>query len=110
MHNILFVAVIDGLNNLLENIRCLEFSETFFIQDHIEKFTSLAELSNQVNVFGIFEILKEFEDVRMVQCLENLDLVFIPLTVLDFFPRNRFAGSYLFGNLMHNSMDYAVCA
>jgi hypothetical protein len=109
VHNIKAVAMIDGLNNLLKNVTCLELIKEFLLDDHVEKFASLAELGDEVNILGIFEILVHFENVGMVQSLEYLYLILEPLTVLDLLPWNRFAGSDLLGTLVHNSVDNAVC-
>jgi hypothetical protein len=109
MHNIKAVAVIDGLNNLLEYVTCLELIKELFLHDHVEELASLTELGDEVNILGIFEILVHFEDVRMIQSLEYLYLVLEPLTVLDLLPWNRFAGSDLLGTFVHNSVDNAVC-
>jgi hypothetical protein len=83
VYYVLIVAVVYTLKYLLENMACLEFTEKFFLYDHVEEFASFAQFGDQVNVLGIFEIFIELEDIRMVQLLENFYFLFEPLSVLD---------------------------
>ena len=66
MHNTLFMAMVNALNNLLKDMACLLLAEELLLHDHVEKLTSLAQLCHQVDIFGIHEVLVELQNVWVV--------------------------------------------
>ena len=109
MHNTLFVAMVNALDNLLKDMASLLLTKEFLFYDHIKEFTSLTQLCYQVDIFGIYEILVELQNIRVVQSLQNFDLIFKSLFVFDLFPWNCFACSDLLRNFMLNPMNYPIC-
>jgi len=66
MDDALGVAVVHTLHDLLESVSSLNFSEEFLLDNLVEQLTTGAELSNEIEVFLVFEVLVELEDVRVI--------------------------------------------
>lgn len=108
--NTVLVAMVDGLHDLLENMASFVFTEEFLFHNHIKKLSSVAYLGDEIDVLGVLEILVKFEDVGVIEGLQNLHLIFEPLLVLDLLPRNRLACSDLFCGFVEHAVHYSVRA
>ena len=67
------MAVVDGFDDLAEDVSALVFFEVLVLDDAVEELAALADpglsrslLDDQVHVFFIFEEIIESEDVRVV--------------------------------------------
>ena len=73
------VAMLKGLQTLLDHLRGHALSVRFTILDAfimaVKKFTSRAELHDEVQVVFVVVGLKVLDDVRVIDLLEQVDLV-----------------------------------
>jgi len=70
------VAVVEHLADLLENLGGSLFVEILDLNDTVVELTTFADLSNEIDISLILEVLVELNDVRMIKSLQNLDLSF----------------------------------
>ena len=96
MTHTLFMAVVDRLEYLFEYVARFEFAKKFLFYDLIEELTAIAKLRDEVDIFGILKVLVELQNVRMIESLQDLNLILKPLLVLDLLPGNCFACPDLF--------------
>ena len=59
--------MVNALDNLLKDMASLLLTKEFLLYDHIKEFTSLTQLCYQVDIFGIYEILVELENIRVIE-------------------------------------------
>ena len=74
MDDIPRVAVIDCGENLLDDVGCVPLAKVLLLGDALEEFAAIAELSDQEVALMVLEELVEFEDIGVVQLLQNTDL------------------------------------
>ena len=98
MHDALVVAVVDSQHELLENMGSLGLGVELLLNDSVEHFASRAQLRDDVEVFFVFKVLVQLQNVRVVELLENADFGMELGHVLDLLLRNSFASSVLLGN------------
>jgi hypothetical protein len=60
------MAVIQGSENLLDQLSSLIFVETFLLNNLIEEFAAQTEIGDDVKTFLILEELVNFDDVGMI--------------------------------------------
>jgi hypothetical protein len=65
--NSLLMAIVKGLQDLLENLSCNFLRKELFLDDAVKQFTSRAQLSDEVHIFCIFKVLIKLEYIGMVQ-------------------------------------------
>jgi len=73
--NVVLMAVVDALEYLLHEDGSITLREFASLENLIEKFTSLADLGNEVVSLLILEELVHLDDVGVIDLLENVDLV-----------------------------------
>ena len=88
------MAIIETLQNLLEYPRRYLFREELCLNNPIKELSSSANFGDQVDISAIFEVLIKFEDMWVIELLEDLDFLLESLHVLDL----------LFGNFLHRSL------
>ena len=67
--DVLFMAVIDGLQDLFENLCSVFLIEELLFNNFIKKFTTLAHFSDEVYIFIVFKVLVELNDMWVVYLL-----------------------------------------
>lgn len=60
------MAIIERRQDLFESACCRTLVKIFLFDDTVEKFTTFANLSDQVHILLIFEKFIEFDDIGMV--------------------------------------------
>jgi len=108
MCNVLKVAVVNALHNLLEHFGSISFIKELFFNDLIEQFSALADLSDEVNILGVLKVLIELDDMWVINLLQNLDFGLESLPVLDFVSRNGFASSGMTSGQMCDLVDSPI--
>ena len=89
MDNLPAVEVGDRLQRLFDNRDGVAFGELATVTDSLEEFTSSSQFGDNVKVFGALEPLVEFDDVGMVELLEEIHFIVDHMFVaLDIFLRN----------------------
>jgi hypothetical protein len=66
VHDVLRVAVVEGHEDLSESSSCHGFSEKFFSNDAVEKLSTGAELSDQIDVSFVLKVLVKLDYVGVV--------------------------------------------
>ena len=95
MCDVLLMAVINGFQDLCENSGCILFVEKLLLDNFVEQLAPFTELCDQVNVLLILEILVKFKYMRMVKCPEDIDFLLESLLILNLFPGDYLACSFL---------------
>lgn len=90
---------------MFENLSSFLFLKELLLNNHVEQFSSRAELSDQVDVFLILEILVKLENVGVIEVSQDLDLVREPLWVANLLFVDGLASSDLTSLLVQNSLD-----
>ena len=88
MGDSVLMTIIYRLEYLQKYFGSLFFWEEFGLVDAIEQFAAFAELGHKVKILFVFEELVEFEDVRMVQLLQDSDFHLKLLQVRNFLLRH----------------------
>lgn len=101
MRNALVVAVIEGMQDLFENLGRVFLREELVLDDAIKQLTASANLSDEVHVFIVIEVLVQLEHVWMIKLLQNEDLLLEPVHVLDLLLGDLFDCTLLLGLSMH---------
>jgi hypothetical protein len=66
MHHILAVTVVEREKDLFENLGGHLLAEELSLNDAIEELAASAQLSDEVDVLLVLEVLIKFDNVRMV--------------------------------------------
>jgi len=98
------VAIVQGHQNLLEDIGSLLLIEKLSCNDPVEKLSSSTKFCDQVDVLVVFKVLVELNNVGVIKRLEDLDLSKEPVPVLDLGPGNGLDGPLL------ASLSMCTCA
>ena len=85
------------------------FTEELILYYSIKELSSFACLGNKVNVLFVLEVFEEFQNVGMVECLKNHNLLFESIHVLDFLFGNLFDSSFLLGIPVLANGHNAIC-
>lgn len=104
------MAVVDGLQDLLEHLGGVGLFEELLGNDPIEQLASLAQLSDEVNVLRVLEVLVQLDDVWVIQGLQNFDLLLKTLPILDLLPLDCLAGSLLTADFVSHFSDDSIGA
>ena len=75
MHNTQLMAICNCLKNLLNDRSSLLLRETDFGDNLIEEFSTLAKLSHQVVPLVVLEDLVKFQNIRMIELLQDIDFM-----------------------------------
>ena len=67
MGNVLVVAVVNGVEDLLEDLTSVLLLEELFLYDSIKEFTTSAQLTDQVDVLLVHKVLVQLDNVWMVE-------------------------------------------
>ena len=104
MSDIHLVAVVDGLEDLLEDLGGILFLHVLLLYNQVKEFSSCAKLGNEVDVLFVLEVLIELEDIWVVQVCQDLDLIGKPLGVGDLLLVDGLACSDLTSFLVQNPL------
>ena len=77
------MAVVQRLQDLSEDPGGLLLGEELVLDDAVEEFAATTGLGDQVDILLVLEVLEELQHVRVVQLLQNRDLLLEPIHVLD---------------------------
>jgi hypothetical protein len=75
MHDVVFVAIIDDSENLLDQKCGIAFVKLTLFNDLIKKFTSFTNFLDKIVTFVIFKKFEHLDNVGMIQFLQNIDFV-----------------------------------
>ena len=89
VRNALVMKVLKCQEKLIHNIRSLVFTKEFVLNDILEELTSFAVLENQEADVHPVPDLVQFDDVRMVKVLQDLDFVHESLQIFEVILLNR---------------------
>ena len=104
------MAVVDSLQDLLEDLGGIRLFEVLLGDDPIEQLTAATELCDEVDVLRVFEVLVELKDVRVVERLQDFYLLLKTLPILNLFPGDGLASPLLPTDLMGDFSDDTVGA
>ena len=107
MNNLLAVEVGNCLQCLLNNRDSITLSKLATVTDPLKEFTSSSQLGDNVKVFGAFEPFVEFDDVGMVESLEEINFVVDHMFVaLDIFLCNDLDSHRTVGSI--SLLNYSI--
>ena len=106
----LIVAVVERMQDLFENLSGVLLGEELVLDDTVKQLATSANLSDKVHVLVIVEVLIELEHVRMIQLLQDENLLLEPIHVLDLFLGNLLDCALLLGLAMHAQRNDTVGA
>lgn len=75
MNDVGLMAIVDARKDLLHENGAITLAEFTSLKDFVEEFTTLADLSDKVVALLIFEELVHFDDIGVINFLQNIDLV-----------------------------------
>lgn len=104
------MAIVHRKQHLSEEFGGILFREALFVFYFVKKVSAPINLSDEVNVIIILEILKKFEHVRMIELDENIDFKPELFLVLDLSLGNYFDCSYKAKFAMVTLVHGTVCA
>jgi len=107
VHNLLAVEVGNSLQCLLNNRDSIALSKPATVADPLKEFTSSSQFGDYVKVFGAFEPFVEFDDVGVVESLEEIHFVVDHMFVaLDIFLCNDLDSHKTVGSV--SLLNYSV--
>lgn len=71
----LVVAVFDSINDRCDGVPGFILIEVFLLDDNVEELSTLHELHHKVEVFSVFENVKQLDDIWVIDVFEDLNLV-----------------------------------
>jgi hypothetical protein len=86
------MAIIYSEQNLFENTSCELLFEKLLLNNFFKEFTTLAKLCNQVDVFLIFKVLVQLQNLRVVESLKDFNFGFESIPIFYFLPADSFTG------------------
>lgn len=110
MCNILTVTVVKRLKNLFKNNSCVFFTEVFFIDNFVEELATAANFCDKVDVSFVFEVLIEFQDVWVIEFLQNQNFLLESFHIFNLFFCYFFYGSFLFSRKMYTLTHDTICS
>lgn len=75
MYNLIFVAIDYSGEDLVHGLCGLFLAEVVFLNNPVKELSSSAEFSDNVEMPIILEELENLDDIRVVQFLQNFDLI-----------------------------------
>lgn len=72
MNNAQIVAVPNRVHDRPDSFRCLLLRVILFLNDAVEKLTSLEQLQHQVDIICLIKDFVNLQDVRVVQLRQNV--------------------------------------
>jgi hypothetical protein len=69
VNDVLRVAIVECLQNLLEYRSSLALLKMLFLDDLVKQLASRAQLSNKIDILGLLEVLIQLQDMRVIKCL-----------------------------------------
>lgn len=73
MHNVVRVAVVQSLEDLPEDFASHLLVEVLLLDDAVEELAARAQLTDQVNVDVVLEILVQLDNIRVIKLLQDFD-------------------------------------
>lgn len=110
MADIMIMQMADRVKNLFENPSCLILSKELIFHYFVEKLAPRAKLSDQVKIFGVFEILVQFEYIWVINFLQYLNFLLKLFLVFNLGQAYRFTRSDLLSYLVADSVYYSICS
>lgn len=108
MGDVLVVAVVNGVEDLLEDLASVLLLEELFLYDSIKELSSSAQLTDEVDVLFVHEVLVQLDHIWMVKGRENCHLLLEPVPVLDLFAQDGLAGPDLAADFVLDLRDDSV--
>ena len=112
MSNIVFVEIFNGLEKLLHYVGGLGLADEFVLDDVFEELATFAKFKHEEAHIVPLPNFVQLDDVRMVQLLQDDDLVDKSLQILDYVFLDGLDGHFLLGftilGLVNNS-ETASC-
>lgn len=72
MHNIALVTIVNGRQDLCDNLGSILLIKVLLFCDAVKQLTSLAKLCDQEIAFVVLEKLIKFENIGVIQLLQNV--------------------------------------
>lgn len=110
MANSAVMSVVNSHEYLLEQNGCFFFREELLGNNSVEELAAVSLLHDKVNEFFVLKILVHFNDIRVVERLQNLNFSSELGHVLDLFLLDDLDGSLLLREFVRASLDDAVRA
>ena len=112
MSNVIFIEIFNGLEKLLHYVGGLGLADEFVLDDVFEELAAFAKLKHEEAHIVPLPNFVQLDDVRMVQLLQDDDLVDKSLQILDYVFLDSLDGHFLLGftilGLVNNS-ETASC-
>ena len=104
------MSVVDGHEYLFEYNSCLFFREELLRNDSVEQLSAVAFLHDKINGLFVLKVLVHFNDIWVVQSLENLNFSSELSHILDLFLFDNLDGPLLLGEFVRARLDDSVRA